>query len=341
MKMKKIGVHEAVGMRLCHDITKVVPGVFKGTIFKRDHVIRPEDIEELLSIGKEHIYVWEDNAGEIHEDDAAVRIAKAISGKNISFSEPEEGKSVLKATAKGLLKVNGSLLGEINSIEHVTIPTLPDNFMVEQDGKIAAARIVPLVTQTKNVIRVEELCALKGPVLEVKPYRKLQVGLVITGNEVFKGRIEDKFGPVIQRKMEYFGAQILGRAYCPDCLAEIEDKIWSYARQNVDLIIVTGGMSVDPDDLTPGAIKNTGAEVITHGVPVQPGNMFMLAYLQGIPVLGVPGAAIYFKTTILDLVLPRIFAGELMTREDFIKMGTGGLCMGCKVCRYPDCYLGR
>jgi Molybdopterin biosynthesis enzyme len=339
--VKKIAVQDAVGMTLCHDITKVIPGEFKGPAFKRNHVIKQEDIEELLSLGKEHIYVWEENADEIHEDDAAIRMAQAVMGQNISFSEPQEGKTTLISTQKGLLRIKSSLLHEINSIEHVTIPSLPNNFKVEVNQKVAATRIIPLVTKEENICKVEELCTLYGPVFHVEPYIKLRVGIVITGSEVYKGRIKDKFGPVIRKKLEYFGVEIIGQEYCPDELELIQAKITGYMEQKADMIIMTGGMSVDPDDLTPGAIRSTGADVVTYGVPVQPGNMFMLAYLNGIPILGVPGAAAYYKTTVLDAVLPKIFAGETLNKNDFIRMGEGGLCLNCQMCQYPNCYFCR
>ena len=339
--MKRIAVQDAVGMKLCHDITKVVPGEFKGRAFQRDHIIEAKDIDELLSIGKEHIYVWEENAGEIHEDDAAVRMAQAIIGENIHFIDPQEGKCVLEAAERGLFKLNSSLLLELNSIDDVTIPSLPNNFKVEKGQKVAGARIVPLVTKEDNIQKVERLCKSLGPVFHIKPYKKLKVGVIITGNEVYKGRIKDKFGPVIQRKMEYFEAEILGQDYCPDEIDIIVEKTQKYVRSKADLIIITGGMSVDPDDLTPGAIKKTGARIITYGLPVQPGNMFLLAYLNDIPILGVPGAAAFFKTTILDVILPRIFAGETMEIIDLLKMGEGGLCMNCPMCQYPSCYFCR
>lgn len=339
--MKKVRVEEAIGMVLCHDVTKIIPGSFKGRAFRRGHVIQPEDIEELLCIGKEHIYVWEENAGEIHEDDAAVRIAKAIGDENLSFTEPVEGKSAVKATTRGLLKVNSALLAEINSIEDITIPSLPNHFTVEKEQRIAGPRIVPLVTQEANIIRVEELCRSKGPVFAVKQYQKLKVGVVVTGNEVFKGRIEDKFGPMIEQKLTFFNAEILGKELCPDDTERIRKTILTFKETGADLIVVTGGMSIDPDDLTSEAVRKTGADVVVRGIPVQPGNMFMLAYLEGIPVIGVPGAAVYYRTTVLDLVLPRIFAGERLLKDDFIRMGEGGLCMNCNTCHYPNCYYGR
>jgi molybdenum cofactor synthesis domain-containing protein len=339
--MKKVRVEDAVGMKLCHDITKVIPGEFKGRAFKRDHLITIEDIEELLKIGKEHIFVWEENAGEIHEDEAAVRIAKAVAGVNIVHTEPQEGKTILQATTKGLFKINRSLLRELNSIESVTVTCRPNNYSVKDGDKLAAARIIPLVIKEEIIIQLEELCKARGPVFEVKPFKKLKVGIMVTGSEVYKGRVPDKFGPVINKKLKPYAPEILGQVYCPDDTSVMNETIASFLEKGADLIILTGGMSVDPDDLTPGAIKNCGARVVTYGAPIQPGNMFMLAYRKQTALIGVPGAAIYYKTTVLDTVLPRIFAGDIMTKEDFIEMAEGGLCLGCEVCRYPICYFGR
>jgi len=339
--MKKIRVQDAIGQILCHDITKVIPGEFKGRAFARNHVIRPEDVEELLKIGKSHIFIWEENAGEIHEDEAAVRIAEAVMGANIVHDEPREGKTILQTTARGLFKVNSPLLKELNFIESVTISCRPHNFTVEEGDKLAGTRIIPLVIEEEKIKHLEERCKSQGPVFEVIPYRKLKVGIVITGSEVYHGRIEDRFGPVIKQKLAYFNAEVLGQIYCPDDISKLDDAIRSFLERDADLIILTGGMSVDPDDLTPGAIKNSGAKVVTYGVPIQPGNMTMLAYLNKTALAGVPGAAIHSKTTALDVILPRIFTGEILTKEVFVDMGEGGFCLGCKDCTYPRCYFGR
>jgi molybdenum cofactor synthesis domain-containing protein len=312
--MKKIKVQDAVGMTLCHDISKVVPGEFKGTRFKRGHVIRPEDIPELLNLGKEHIFVFEEGAGEIHEDDAAVRIAQAVMGPNLTYEGPREGKTTLKAESKGLFKLNSPLLKEINSIEYVTVTSLPNNYPVEAGDRVAGGRIIPLTIEEEKILELEELCRSQGAVFEVKPYRKLKVGIIITGNEVFKGRIPDKFAPVLDTKLKAYETEIQGRVFCPDDISALDEAVAGFLGREADLIILTGGMSVDPDDLTPGAIKNCGAEIVTHGVPAQPGNMFMLAYKGKTTLIGVPGAAIYHKTTVLDVFLPRIFAGDVITK---------------------------
>lgn len=251
--MEKVPVTEAVGMILCQDITKIVPGEFKGRAFKKGHVIKEEDVEVLLNLGKENIYVWAPEPGDIHENDAALRLSKATVGENISFTEPYEGKSTLISQVKGLFKVNSDLLYQINSVDAISIASLPNNFPVEKEQKLAGARIIPLVTKEERIIQVEKLCREKGPVFTVKPYRKLKCGVITTGSEVYKGRIKDKFGPVMKNKIAAFEGDFIGQILCPDDLGLIEEAIHNFVSQGAELVILTGGMSVDPDDLTPGA----------------------------------------------------------------------------------------
>ncbi|GAH99596.1 unnamed protein product, partial [marine sediment metagenome] len=257
--MKKIPVEKAVGMILCHDITQIIPGEFKGRAFKKGHIIQKEDIEKLLELGKEQIYVWEPKAGEIHEDGAALRIARAVAGENVDYDEPKEGKSTLKSKKRGLLKINSDLLYQINSIKDISIASLPQNFIMEKGQKLAGVRIIPLTTREENLIQIEDLCKGKGKVFEIKKYKELKASIITTGNEIYKKKVQDKFGPIIRKKLEYFKAQYLGQTFCPDDIEEIKEKISYYKKQRADLIILTGGMSVDPDDLTPGAIRESGA----------------------------------------------------------------------------------
>jgi len=337
--MKKVPVEKAVGMILCHDITQIILGEFKGRAFKKGHIIQKEDVEKLLELGKEQIYIWEPKNGEVHEDEAALSIARAVAGKNIEYDVPKEGKSTLKSKERGLLKINSILLYQINSIKDISIASLPQNFIVERGQKLAGVRIIPLTTKKENLIQIEELCQGEDKVFEIIKYKELKAAIITTGNEIYKKRIQDKFGPVMRKKLEYFKAQYIGQTFCPDNIEEIKKKILHYKHQGADLIILTGGMSVDPDDLTPGAIRESGAKVVTYGAPVQPGNMFMMAYLGNTVLLGVPACAMYYRTTILDVVLPRIFVGEVLTKEDFIKMGEGGFCLNCEVCHYPQCFF--
>ena len=337
--MKKIPVEQAVGMTLCHDITKMVDG-FKGAAFRRGHVIREEDIEELLNIGKKTVFVWEENAGEIHEEDCALRMAAMAPVQGAHYTAPSEGKVLLMADTRGMLRVDTELLREINSIGDITISTLPDHYPVESGARLASMRIVPLVTKEEQIIAAERMCAQKK-LLDLRPYAHKKIGVIITGSEVYSGRIKDKFEPVVRRKMESYPAEILGVTICDDDLDMIINSAKAYLAKGADFLIFTGGMSVDPDDLTPTAIRRLGAQVVSHGVPSQPGNMTLVAYLSDVAILGVPGAAISLPTTIFDVLLPQIFTGDKLTKDDLIRLGDGGLCQMCRACHFPNCTFGR
>ena len=337
--MKKINVENAVGLELCHDITAMRDG-FKGAAFKRGHIIEEEDIPKLLDLGKRTVFVWEANAGEIHEEDCALRMAAMAPVEGAHYSGPSEGKVLLFADRRGMFRVNTRLLEEINSIGDITISTLPDHFPVEEGARLASMRIVPLVTQEEQIIKAEKLCAGEK-LLDLRPYKPRKLGVIITGSEVYSGRIKDKFEPVVRAKMAKYPAEILGVSICDDELEMIEAAARKYLDMGADFLIFTGGMSVDPDDLTPSAIRRLGAEIISHGLPAQPGNMTLVAYLGDIPILGVPGAAISLPTTMFDVLLPQIFAGDRFTKQDLIRLGDGGLCQMCKSCHFPNCSFGR
>ena len=337
--MKKIRVEDAVGMALCHDITAMRDG-FKGAAFKRGHVITQEDIPALLDLGKRTVFVWEDNAGEIHEEDAALRMAAMAPVEGAHYTAPSEGKVLLMADQRGMFRVDTALLQKINSIGDITISTLPDHYPVEAGARLASMRIVPLVTKEEQILRAEQLCAEKK-LLDLRLYQEKKLGVIITGSEIYSGRIRDKFEPVVRAKMKQYPAQILGVTICDDDLDMITSEAKKFLDQGADFLIFTGGMSVDPDDLTPTAIRTLGADIVTHGVPSQPGNMTLVAYLGETAILGVPGAAISLPTTIFDVLLPQIFAGDRITKADLIRLGDGGLCQLCKSCHFPNCTFGR
>ena len=337
--MKKVKVQDAIGMELCHDISEMNDG-FKGVAFKRGHIIQEEDIEHMLCIGKQHIFVWEENAGEIHEDDCARRMAAMAPVEGAHYTEPAEGKVLLFADVRGMFRVNTQLLKRIDSIGDITICTLPDHYPVEVGARLASMRIVPLVTKEAQIIEAEQLCA-NEPLLRLLPYQHKKIGVIITGSEVYHGRIKDKFEPVVRAKMKHYPSEIVGITICDDDLDMIVSAAKQHLDNGADFLIFTGGMSVDPDDLTPTAVRQLGADIITHGVPSQPGNMTLVAYLGDVPILGVPGAAIKLPTTIFDILLPQVFAGEKITREELVGLAEGGLCQMCKACHWPNCTFGR
>ncbi|MBR0228365.1 MAG: molybdopterin-binding protein [Clostridia bacterium] len=337
--MKKIRVEDAVGLTLCHDLTEMKDG-FKGAAFKRGHVIGSADIPRMLDMGKRTVFVWEENAGEIHEEDAALRMAAMAPVEGARYTAPAEGKVLLLSEREGMLRVDTALLREINSIGDLTISTLPDHYPVKPGMRLASMRIVPLVTKEEQIIRAESLCAGRK-LLDLLPYKPLKAGIIITGSEIYHGRIQDKFEAVARKKLNAYPGEVIGAAVCDDDLDMLVSAARDFLSKGADFLIFSGGMSVDPDDLTPSAIRHLGCEVVTHGVPSQPGNMTMLAYLGDIPVMGVPGAAVSLPTTIFDVLLPQVYAGLKFTKDDLIRLGDGGLCQLCPACHFPNCTFGR
>lgn len=338
--MKMIKVEDAVGCVLSHDVTQIIPGEFKGRAFKKGHIIRTEDIPKLLAIGKENIYVWEPKEGELHENDAALRLEKLVVGEGVKSSEEiKEGKIDFFADRDGLLKINKERLLDLNSLGEIIVSTLHNNTPIKKGEKIGATRVIPLIIDESKIIEAEKLIKDKIiTVTEIKPKRAL---LITTGNEVYKGRIKDAFLPVIESKLSYYGSSVTKQVILPDNKEVIKAEIDKGIKADIDIIICTGGMSVDPDDVTPTAIKESGGELITYGSPVLPGAMFLLAYNNNIPILGVPSCAMYSKRTVLDLVLPRILADEKLILRDIVEYGHGGLCLDCKVCTFPHCSFGK
>ena len=339
---KQIPVAQAVGMVLPHDITEIVPGKRKGPAFKKGHIIRPEDIEHLRRLGKEHVYVLALAEDEIHENEAALLLAAALSGKGTEYdNEVSEGKVSIRAAHDGLLKINKEQLFRFNLLGEVMCATLHDNTPVKQGGVIAAVRLIPLVSERKLVMEAAALAEAWEKIVQVLPLAKVKAGLVITGSEVFYGRIEDRFETVLRGKVAALGSEVVRVGFAPDDAALIAAEIRLCLEAGAELIITSGGMSVDPDDVTRAGIREAGAEDIVYGTPVLPGAMFLVGRIGQAAVVGLPACGMFHKITVFDLVLPRILAGERLRREDFAAMGHGGLCRNCAICHHPVCSFGK
>ncbi|HJB34499.1 MAG TPA: molybdopterin-binding protein [Candidatus Blautia merdipullorum] len=338
--MKLIRTEDAVGQVLCHDLTQIIKGVSKGPRFRKGHIVAEEDIPVLLSMGKDQLYVWEKDDTVYHENEAAEILCQVSMGENMTPSEVKEGKIELTAACDGLFTVDVERLDAVNEIDQIMIATRHTNTPVKKGDKLLGTRVIPLVIKKEKMELVRKTAGEK-PLCRLLPYRMKKAGIVTTGNEVFYGRIQDTFTPVVKNKLEQYGIQAEDHLTVGDEKEKITAAIRELKARGCELIIATGGMSVDPDDQTPGAIKESGAEVVTYGAPVLPGAMFCLAYFSdGTPVMGLPGCVMYAKTTIFDLVLPRIAAGVRISRKDITRLGNGGLCLGCEDCRWPDCGFG-
>ena len=322
--LKVIPVEEAVGMPLAHDITEIIPGKHKGPAFRRGHVIRPEDVSRLLDVGKAHVYIMELEEGELHEEDAARRLALAAAGAHIRLTDPVEGRVNLVAEAAGLLKIDEERLYRFNEVGDLILATVPSDRYVKRGEVIAGTRTVPVVVKESLIQKAEAVCGGR-PIVTIVPIPPRRVHLIVTGSEVYSGRIKDGFEPVVRRKLSEMGTELESAKLAPDDPDKIAGHIRESHRAGVDLILVSGGMSVDPDDLTPEGIRRSGALVECHGFPVLPGSMFLMAYLDRTPVLGFSGCVLHDPVTAFDLLLPRLLAGEKVSRSDIIAMGEGGL----------------
>ena len=339
---KTVPVDDAVGMVLPHDITEIIKDQFKGRAFKKGHIIREEDVEHLKRLGKEHIYILQLGPDEIHENEAAELLAKALAGPGAILSaEPVEGKIAINAEYDGLLKINEEALYQFNLLGEVMCATLQTNTPVKKGENIAATRLIPLVSERGIVEQAVNIANTSAPIVAVKQLRHARAGLIITGNEVFSGKIQDKFEKVLREKLAKLGSEVISVTFAPDDIDLIGEAITSSIDKGADLIITSGGMSVDPDDVTRMGIAKAGATDCFYGTPVLPGAMFLIGRIGDIPVLGLPACGMFHNITVFDLILPRILTGETIGREEFARMGHGGLCRNCKRCQYPVCNFGK
>ncbi len=322
--LKIIPVEQAVGTRMAHDVTEIVPGKHKGPAFRRGHVVKPEDVSKLLNLGKAHLYIIDLEQGELHEEDAARRLARTAAGANIRLTDPVEGRINLIAEIPGLLKIDEGLLYRFNALGSLILSTLPTHQYVRVGETVAGTRTIPIVIKEDLVEQAEAIC--KGrPIVIILPVPSRRVHLIVTGSEVISGRIKDGFEPVVRRKVKGMGSDLETTKFAPDDPDQIAAHIRESHRDGVDLILVSGGMSVDPDDQTPEGIRRSGASVECHGFPVLPGSMFLMAYLQGTPILGLSGCVLHDQVSAFDLLLPQLLAGEKISRSDILALGHGGL----------------
>lgn len=338
--LKKLKASEAVGMVLGYDVTQVIPGKWKGPILKKGHRIRPEDVQVLLDTGNEYVWVIELKEGQLHEDEGAMRLGRLVAGRGLQVAEGGEGRVLIRAQHDGLLKVDRGLLREINLRQDLALSTLQDNTPVKAETVVAVAKIIPLLVDERVLKEVEEI--LRGrSVFSLKPYLKRRVGIVVTGSEVHSGRIPDASGEKVLPKLLQYGAEVLGKVVVPDLPEEIARQILAFVQRGADLVVTTGGLSVDPGDVTRRGVELTGAEVINYGSPIVPGTMLLYAVLGQVDILGLPACVYYNPRTAFDLILPRLMAGERPTREEIRDLGYGGLCLGCPECRFPLCPFGK
>jgi molybdenum cofactor synthesis domain-containing protein len=340
--LKTIDVADAVGTTLAHDITEIRPGEFKGPAFRKGHTVCHEDLCRLQKLGKNHLYAVDLGPDEIHENEAAALLAAALAGEGVAWeNNPKEGKIGLTAARDGLLVVDAAALAAFNMVPEVMCATLHSHTLVRRGKLVAATRAIPLVMPRAPIERAAAIARQGGGVLRVAPLRRARAGIVVTGSEVFNGLIPDRFAPILTEKVTALGSEVAGVSFAPDSVDLIRQAILSHLADRCDLILLSGGMSVDPDDVTRLAIEQAGAAEMHYGASALPGAMFLVAWIGEVPLLGVPACGLYHRTTVLDLVLPRVLAGERVGRKELAFYGHGGLCQECVPCTFPQCAFGK
>ena len=339
--MIKLSIEKAIGKPLAHDITRIVPGKSKGPAFKKGYILTIDDLPILRDMGKSNVYVFDPDEGYIHEDDAAEVLAEAFQKEWFALEGPSEGRFNLKAQIHGLVKINISLLKFINQSETIICSTIHQNTVCFEGMTVAATRIIPVAIEESRFWPIVEEIRDKGPILRLLPFSRKNIGVVVTGEELSSARVKDSSLDILSPKVQSLGGKIISHRICPDKKKVISQAIRQMAKDSCDIIIITGGLSVDADDVTLDGIISSGAELVSYGSPILPGAMFALAYIGDVPILGIPAALFYYKVTVLDIFLPRAMSGDVITREDIISLGHGGLCLNCPECRYPVCPFGK
>ena len=335
----------AIGKKLLHDMTEIIPDTSKGPGFKKGHVLTAGDLCQLHRMGKQHIYVDSDHTPSpdqwVHENDAALSFAKAMSGQGVEYPEsPSEGKINFTAAIDGLLVIDENLLEIFNQVPGVICATRHNFTVVRKSQKFAGARAIPLYLPRTDFEKATQVL-MSGPLFHIMPLRKMKMGILVTGTEVFRGLIQDRFIPVIRAKAEAFGCCVVQTMIVPDDKTAISDGIRVIMNAGADIIVTTAGLSVDPDDVTRQGLIDAGAEDILYGAPILPGAMTLLARIGSTKIIGVPACALHYKTTSFDLLFPRLLADISITRMDISRMGHGAFCLECKACSFPKCPFGK
>jgi molybdenum cofactor synthesis domain-containing protein len=342
VQFKTIPVQEAVGTTLAHDMTQIIPGKSKGPAFKKGHKITAGDLCRLMRMGKNNLYVLDLTPDQVHEDDAVFELAAALAGPGVTFSgNPSEGKLELKADYPGLFKVDATALTRFNMVTDVMCACIHNNIPVIKGQSLAATRAIPLVIQRSDLDEAVTLAKEAYPILSVKLFNPLKVRLIITGDEVYKGLVKDRFRGIVEKKITALGATLEESVILPDDRELITRQVNDYLAKETDLIITTGGMSVDPDDVTKAAVEASGFRDINYSAAVLPGAMFLLGYHDSTAIMGLPACGLYHKTTIFDLILPRVAAGERPGKADLAALCHGGMCLNCRQCTFPACAFGK
>ncbi len=342
--LDSVKTEEAVGQKILHDMTQIIPGESKGAAFRRGQTITVGDICRLQKMGRNRLYTDQssiDSGKWVHEDQAAEAFASAMTGDGARVGgTPREGKVNIVASQNGLLLVDSQRLRNFNLIPGVMAAARKNFTTIKKDKVIAGTRAIPLYLP-KDIFNAAMAILDKKPLFRVQAFKPAKIGILITGTEVFKGLVKDKFEAILTGKVIKYGCSLVKTIIVPDDPGAIAQAVGQLIEAESDIIITTAGLSVDPEDLTLKGLLDAGATDLLHGAAVLPGAMTLIGNIGNVRLMGVPACALFHKTTSFDLLFPRVLADIKITRGDLAELSNGGLCLECQTCSFPKCPFGK
>jgi molybdopterin biosynthesis enzyme len=326
MYLTTLAPDQAVGHILRHNLS----GPDGRKALSKGHRIAAGDLPQLAALGLEQVRVAVLEPGDVHENEAARRLAAAVCGPGVLARPPAASRVNLLAAADGIVRVDVAALLRINEIDGLTVATLPSHALARVRQRVATIKIIPFAVPEEELARAEAIgraaLAARTSVIALSPLRQLDIGVILVGSRAARARIEAGVYPAIESRVVELGSRVLAVRYVESEEHVIAGTIGELRAAGAQLLIVAGETSImDRDDVTPQGIRLAGGRIEHYGAPVEPGNLLLLAYLDTLPVLGAPGCVRSRDVNIVDLLLPRLLAGEQITRRDIVELGHGGL----------------
>ena len=327
----ELSVEQVAARILCHDVVAAGP---EGRVkLRKGQILTAADVPALRSYGGE-IHLIEMETGDVHEDEASMRLAHAICGQGTRLSGPVESQTHLRAAYRGLVQVKPDTLEAMNRLPDVSVFTVYDGQPVDEGKAVAATKVTPLAISGDVLRQAEEIAAGATPIVQVHSFLGRAVGVIV--RERIAGAARDRFEAAIHRKLAWFGSPVLAIQYLPDDAESIAGALRDLIGAEPALILAAGVNSTDPLDLTLQALERVGASTERRGVPAHPGSTCWLAYAGEIPIFGLALCGMFSETTVLDLLLPRFLSGRSVRAGDIASFGHGGLLGKDMGFRFPE-----
>lgn len=321
MKVEKLPLRQAVGHILLHN--QIGPDGRK--VLKKGHRLASSDLPALQALGREQVYVAVLADDDIGENEAARRLGDVVAGPGLKTSTATTGRVNLIAASAGLVKINRQGLLAFNDSPGITLATLTHNTPVQPKKMVGTIKIIPYAVPRPRLEAAEAVARRENPLVAIKPFTVRQAVLITTGSEPARSKVVDAFTPPLQNRLSGYNTALAAGPHVPEDEQAIAAALQQTLNEGAEMVIIAGETSImDPDDITPRAIKAAGGSIVHYGVPAEPGNLLLLAYHGPVPIVGAPGCARSKNYNVVDMVLPRLAAGERLTRRDLIELGHGG-----------------